>query len=73
MNFDLLLSTLFVVKVFILTVLLFYGIFTLVLFSQVRTMNRIETIPPVATILSFLALLQIGVAFSLFIVALVIL
>lgn len=60
-------------KVGLLILLLLYTVFTFVVYTQVVVMNRIIIQPPIGGLLRALAILQIILAFSLFLVALAIL
>lgn len=64
---------LFLLKLFILIIIFFYVIFSSVVSNQIRVMNKIETIPPVAEILQILAIIHLMLAFSLFFLAVAIL
>lgn len=57
------------VKVFFLLFLLFYTIFSLIIFRQVQLMEK--TLPlPLSPILTFISILQIGVSLALLFVVL---
>lgn len=66
-------TALIFLKIVFLVVFLLYAIFTLVVFNQVRTMNRVVTELHSSTILAIVAFLNVVVALSLFVYALVIL
>lgn len=59
----------FLIKVFFVLFVVFYTVFALVIFRQVQLMER--TLPlPLSPILTFVAILQIGVALALLFVVL---
>lgn len=63
----------FILKGLALLVLFMYIIFTFVIFSQIRAMNKIIFIPASSEALSFVAIVYIALAVSLFLFAAVIL
>lgn len=59
----------FLTKVFLVLFLVFYTVFSLVVFRQVQLMEK--TLPlPLSPILTFIAILQIGVSLALLFVVL---
>lgn len=60
----------FLIKIITLIALASYFIFSLVVLNQVRVMNRVETIPPLSSILLLAAIIHIALVFSLFLTAL---
>lgn len=63
-NFSIAASANFVAKSFLILFLVFYSIFTFILFRQIQLMGR--TLPmPLVPFLRFLAILQIGISLAL--------
>jgi hypothetical protein len=73
MDFTQLLTLAFVLKIAVLIVLLGYIIFTIVVFVQVRTMNRLISVSVASTIISVLSVIHILLALALFVITLAIL
>lgn len=66
-------DTFFLFKIGVLVVILFYAIFSFVIFTQVQAMNRIITLSPFSRLVALFALLQLFASLSLFLAAVVIL
>lgn len=67
------LQPIFLIKIITLIVIGFYIIFTLVLYTQVKAMGKIIILPHASQIFKFISLINIILAVSLFLFALVIL
>lgn len=61
------------IKIITLIIIAFYAIFTFVILTQVRVMNQIVFLPAAAMILQTIAIINLLIAISLFLAALVIL
>ncbi|MDP2585867.1 MAG: hypothetical protein Q8P29_03230 [Candidatus Levybacteria bacterium] len=61
------------IKILTLIVIVFYAIFTFVVFTQVKTMSRILHFPAAKRILKTISIIHISLAISLFLLAIVIL
>ena len=66
-------SPLFLFKIALIVIIAIFIIFTIVIFTQVSVMNKIITHTTASGILKLIALLNIILAISLFVIALVIL
>lgn len=73
LNFINFFQPVFWIKIAALIVIGFYVVFTLVVFIQVRTMAQILHLPHAETILKAIAVIQVLLAISLFLFAIVIL
>lgn len=62
----------FLIKIVVVILLLFYAIFTLIVLNQIRTMGKIIHTSS-SHIMSFVAIIQVLLALSLFVVSLAIL
>ena len=61
------------IKIITLIVIGFYVIFTFVVFTQVKTMAQILSLPNSEAILKIISIIHLALAISLFLIALVIL
>lgn len=61
------------IKIITLIVIVFYAIFTFIVFTQTKTMNQILHLPYAGGILKTISIIHILLAISLFILAIVIL
>lgn len=68
-----LLSANLLIKIVSLITIFFYVIFTIVVFTQIKVMTRILNVPHAETTLKTISVINITLAISLFIFALVIL
>lgn len=66
-------SPLFLFKIALIVIIAIFIIFTIVIFTQVSVMNKIITHTTASGILKLIAILNIILAISLFVIALVIL
>ena len=60
-------------KIVFLLIVMMYGVFTFVVFNQIRAMNSIVYVPHSSRILSIISIVNLIFAVSLFLTALVIL
>ena len=63
----------FWIKIVTLIVIIFYVVFTFVLFTQVKVMGQILSLPQAKIVLKVISVINIILAISLFFIALVIL
>lgn len=73
LNFINFINPVFLIKIITLIVIGFYVVFTFVVFTQVKTMAQILHLPHAAVILKTISIINIILAISLFLIALVIL